>query len=50
MMEEDTDLSLFRNKVAEMSKTLDTILEKKETGKHIELSINDATNVFEKLG
>jgi len=57
MMEKDN--SLFRDKVSEMSKTLDSILEKKETGKpqhievttsrNIELSINDETSVKEKL-
>jgi len=55
----EKDNSLFRDKVSEMSKTLDSILEKKETGKpqHIEvttsrnikLSINDETSVKEKL-
>jgi hypothetical protein len=55
----EKDNSLFRDKVSEMSKTLNSILEKKETGKpqhievttsrNIELSINDETSVKEKL-
>ena len=46
----EKDNSLFMSHDSEMGKTLDTILDSQDTGKHINLSINDETSVKEKLG
>lgn len=46
----EKDNSLLMSQASEMSVTLEPMLERLETGKHIRLSINDETSVKEKLG